>query len=77
MFESFPDVMNPQQLAEALGIGRNSAYDLLKNNEIQHRHIGNRYRIPKLCVIDFLNPMSYNTSCNGGFTQSGKETAIR
>ena len=66
MFESFPEVMNPQQLAEALGIGKNSAYDLLKNNAIQHRRIGNRYKIPKLYVIDFLCPAVYNNSCNGG-----------
>ena len=74
MLEKFPDVLNPMQLAEALGIGKNSAYDLLKNNVIQHRRIGNHYKIPKCCVIDFLCPSSYNVSCNGGFSQSGKET---
>lgn len=73
MFDSFPDVMNPQQLAEALGIGRNAAYDLLKNNSIQYRRIGTHYKIPKLCVIDFLFQNEYNTTCNGGFSQSGKE----
>jgi len=75
MFENLPDVLNPMQLAQALGIGKNAAYDLLKSNEIQHRRIGQRYLIPKPCVIDFLCPLSYNASCNGGFSQSGKETA--
>jgi len=66
MFEKYPDVMTPLQLAEALGIGKNAAYDLLKNNKIQHRRIGNRYLIPKPCVIDFLNPICYNDTCMAG-----------
>lgn len=66
MFSDLPDVLTPQQLAQALGIGKNAAYSLLKNNDIQHRRIGARYLIPKQCVIDFLCPKGYNVTCNGG-----------
>jgi len=66
MLENYPDILTPRQLAEALGIGRNAAYELLKNDSIQHRRVGNRYLIPKQSVIDFLRPEMYNESCNGG-----------
>jgi len=66
MFENYPDILTPRQLAEALGIGRNAAYDLLRNGDIQHRRVGNRYLIPRQSVIDFLRPELYNESCNGG-----------
>jgi excisionase family DNA binding protein len=62
----YTDVLTPRQLAEALGVGKNTAYELLKNDEIQHKRIGNRYLIPKQCVIDFLCPVEYNITCNGG-----------
>jgi excisionase family DNA binding protein len=64
--KDYPDVLTVKQLAQVLGIGRNTAYELLQNNEIKHRRIGTRYLIPKQCVIDFLRPASYNGNCNGG-----------
>ena len=64
--KDYPDVLTVKQLAQVLGIGRNTAYELLQNNEIKHRRIGTRYLIPKQCVIDFLRPERYNGNCNGG-----------
>lgn len=37
-----------------LKIGRNTAYNMLKNNQIQTIRVGNRYIIPKLSVIKFI-----------------------
>ena len=76
MFESFPDVMNVQQLSKALGVCRNTAYELVNTNAIACRRVRNRILVPKPFVIDFLLHNEYNTPCNGGFSQSGKETVI-
>ena len=64
--------MNVAQLAEALNIGRNSAYSLMQSGEIAHRKIGRKYLIPKRCVLDYLNAARYNgevmageSSCHG------------
>ncbi|WP_311826791.1 helix-turn-helix domain-containing protein [Enterococcus hulanensis] len=35
-------------------IGRNTAYNLLKSNEIKHIRVGRKYKIPKRHIIDFL-----------------------
>ena len=58
--KNYPDVMSVAQLAEALNIGRNSAYALMRSGEIAHRKIGRKYLIPKRCVLDYLNAVRYN-----------------
>jgi len=47
MFSDFPDVLNIEQLQEALGIGRSTAYQLIHNGDIQYLKIGRSIRIPK------------------------------
>lgn len=72
--KNYPDVMNVAQLAEALNIGRNSAYELLRLGEIAHRKIGRKYLIPKRCVIDYLNAARYNGQVMAGESNChGKE----
>ena len=58
--KDYPDVMSVVQLAEALNIGRNSAYELMKSGEIAYRKIGRKYLIPKRCVLDYLGGARYN-----------------
>ena len=60
MFSNYPDVMTVEQLAEALGIGKNSAYALIKSREIGSKRIGRKIIIPKSCVIDYLQSARYN-----------------
>lgn len=54
MFTEYPDVVTPDDLQTMLKIGRNSVYNLLKNNLIQSIRVGKKYIIPKVNVIDFL-----------------------
>ena len=54
MLESYNDVLTVQELTKILPIGRNSVYNLLKENRIKHIRVGNKIIIPKQCVIDFL-----------------------
>ena len=58
LFETYPDVMTVQQVRQALGIGRTAVYRLLESHEIECFMIGNAYKIPKTCLIDFVRKSS-------------------
>ena len=60
MFNSYPDVLTVEQMAEALRIGRNTAYELVRRHEIGSRRIGRHIIIPKICLIDYVNSSRYN-----------------
>lgn len=54
MFSEYPDVVTPNDLQSMLKIGRNTVYDLLKNESIKTIRIGKKYIIPKINVIRYL-----------------------
>lgn len=55
MFSNYPDVVCIDQLCVMLGgIGKKTAYDLLKNGDIRYIKIGKSFKIPKVCVIEYL-----------------------
>lgn len=55
MFRSYPDVVHVDELREMLGgIGRTTAYALLKSGRIESVKMGRVYLIPKIKVIRFL-----------------------
>ena len=54
MFTVYKDVVTVKQLAEMLGIGITLAYRLVKQNAIQSIKVGREYKIPKHCVINYL-----------------------
>jgi len=54
MFKEYPDVVNVSELQKMLGVGRNTAYTLLKNNKIPSIRIGRVHKIPKANVIKYL-----------------------
>lgn len=55
MFAKYPDVVEVNQLREMLGgISRKLAYRLLADNEIRSVRVGRTYKIPKVCVIEYL-----------------------
>ena len=62
---NYPDVLTVENVKEILGIGRKSAYRLIEANEIRHFRIGTLIRIPKQCLIDYLNARGAreNTKC--------------
>ena len=53
MFESYPDVVRPQQLEDMLQIGRTKIYGLLRTKEIPNKRIGANYFIRKDAVIAY------------------------
>ena len=54
MFKDYPDVVSVDILQEMLGICRKNAYLLVKQNKIHSARVGRSYKIPKLCVIEYL-----------------------
>lgn len=55
MFESYPDVVEVDDLRKMLGgISRRLAYRLLADQEIRSVKVGRAYKIPKVCVIEYL-----------------------
>lgn len=60
MFNKYPDVLTVEQLAEALGIGKNKAYELINNRVIGYKRIGRKILIPKCCLVDYMQSASYN-----------------
>lgn len=55
MFESYPDVVEVDDLRKMLGgISRRLAYRLLADQEIRSIKVGRAYKIPKVCVIEYL-----------------------
>ncbi len=42
------------ELADYLGIGRNRAYDLLRNNIIKGFRIGNTWKVSKITVDQYI-----------------------
>jgi excisionase family DNA binding protein len=54
MFDQYDDVVPIEDLMEMLDIGRNKAYELLKSGQIKSFKVGKAYRIPKVCIQDYV-----------------------
>lgn len=55
MFEKYPDVVEVDDLRMMLGgISRKLAYRLLSDQEIRAVKVGSTYKIPKVCVVEYL-----------------------
>lgn len=55
MFEKYPDVVEVDDLRVMLGgISKKLAYRLLADQEIKSVRVGRSYKIPKICVIEYL-----------------------
>lgn len=55
MFENYPDVVEVEDLRKMLGgISKRLAYKLMAEQEIRSVRVGRAYKIPKICVIEYL-----------------------
>ena len=60
-YEHLPDVLNVSEVCSYLRIGKNTCYDLIKNNEIKAIKVkGKKYRIPKVFLFEYLEVDSIN-----------------
>lgn len=53
-FEELPLTLRVEDLMPILGIGRNTAYELVRSKQIYSAKIGRQLRIPKQALIDYL-----------------------
>ena len=60
-FKHYPDVVTKKDLMDMLNICEKTALSLLQQGKIKSFHIGNRYHIPKVCVVDFLVGADYDS----------------
>lgn len=54
MFSNYDDVVSVNDLMEILDIGRNQAYNLLQTGEIKSFKVGRNYKIPKVCIRNYI-----------------------
>lgn len=53
-FDSLPLLMTVGEIASVLRIGRNAAYQLVKDGNIQSIHVGRSIRVPRNALIQFV-----------------------
>ena len=53
-FDELPLTLRVEALIPILGIGRNTAYELLRSGKIRSIRIGRQLRIPKDAIQDYL-----------------------
>ena len=53
--DDLPVTLRVEELMPILGIGRNTAYELIRCGKIRSIRIGKQLRIPKQALIDYLS----------------------
>ncbi len=53
-YEQLPLLLSIEQLMKVLGIGKNSAYNLVRSNAVKSIRIGHQIRIPKESLVSFI-----------------------
>ena len=53
-FDELPMTLRVEDLMPILGIGRNTAYELVRSGKIRSIRIGRQLRIPKDAIQDYL-----------------------
>ena len=62
MLREYPDVMNIEQMSQALGVSTKTGYGLLKNGKVACLKVGRTYRIPKVHLLDYMKVMEQEKS---------------
>ena len=55
MLREYPDVMNIEQMSQALGVSTKTGYGLLKSGKVACLKVGRAYRIPKVHLLDYIS----------------------
>lgn len=61
MCEDLNEIITIEELMKLLNIGKNTAYKLLERGEIRAFILGNKWKIPRKSVIEYINKMAYGT----------------
>ena len=61
-YDELPLLLTVEDLMPILGIGRNTAYELVRTGQVFSIRIGRQLRIPKQALIDFVNKGQHEIS---------------
>lgn len=53
----YDDVLTINDLMDYLAIGKNTAYNLIRQGDIKSFRIGRNYKIPKQAVIEYITSL--------------------
>ena len=62
MLKEYPDVMNIEQMSQALGVSTKTGYGLLKSGKVACLKVGRAYRIPKVHLLTYMKVMEQEKS---------------
>ena len=54
MYNNIPEIMTVKECCTILKVGKNTMLDMLNNRIIDGFKIGNRWKIPKESVVEFI-----------------------
>lgn len=54
LFTEYDDIVDISEIQKMLGIGKKAALDFVKLPQIHGIKIGNKYRVPKIRVVEYL-----------------------
>ena len=54
MFEDYPDILSPEEAAEALRIGENAIYELLNHGKLKAYKNGRNLLIPRDALREYV-----------------------
>lgn len=54
MYKNIPEVLTLKECSTLLKVGKNKMLELLHTRQIEGFRIGNRWRIPKESVVEFI-----------------------
>ena len=60
MFKDYPDILSISQVADALGICKKAAYDLVNSKKLGCVYIGRTIRVPKFCLEEYVKTARNN-----------------
>ena len=59
MYEKIPEIMTCKECQNILKIGKNTLLKLIHSGEIDAFRIGNRWKIPKEAVVEYIRYKIY------------------
>lgn len=62
MFDTYPDILKTNEVADMLGVSKTTTYQLLQSGMIPCRKIGKLWRVRKQAVIDYVQASCDNTA---------------
>ena len=74
MLSGYPDVLKISELQKIFGISRKYAVSLLEKGIFPVFKIANAYRVPKVCVLEYMRELQKEAEVERGKLSEAKST---